>query len=621
VQSILQSLRSKLNAVNGLSFDIINDCNAALRTVETSLSMSEFLKLSKYRCIKLAKGQTNDMNLMPHYETINLYQSLDLPRSVLASLFPEHKVRLKKIAKEVCSHLITDRQWLQENLLCFGSNAAKYSPPGSRIEFTLSLCRESELRDFASSCEPILASNTDLDTKTLLLVECEDNGIGMSEEAMASLFAPFQQAQRLAGGTGLGLFSLSQRMEALSGYCGVRGRRDGGEGSLFWFAVPYRPDSNAALFLFEDNDAETVVTSTGTNTVTPLTATLKINTTVQSSFLPLGANVRTSTPTVSSSAAAPAVSTATATVTAGKHILPTLAIRRRSGALSPGSLRLKLQLIEEQQLLMQQQQQQQQSGSSLLSSTDSAASLGIASRAGAGAGAGLLPALSLLTTRLGASTLSTQNQTLFSTSLPKILASEPMLSSSVSASSLLPASRTFRVLLVEDTVCIRKVTTQLLRKGGFDVVTATNGVEALDVLSKEVFDVVLMDLHMPVMDGIEAVKRLRAREAAAALHRLTDTVPKVPTLDKAFNLDSSLNDDSDEKQKKEQEIYSGRSCADNSSSGTSSSDRQVVIALTANNTAGMEAEVKKVGFDYYLEKPISITKLQAALFSLCGSFH
>ena len=44
------------------------------------------------------------------------------------------------------------------------------------------------------------------------------------------------------GGTGLGLFSLRKRIEALGGNCGIKDRDDKGEGSCFWFSFPYRPD-------------------------------------------------------------------------------------------------------------------------------------------------------------------------------------------------------------------------------------------------------------------------------------------------------------------------------------------------------------------------------------------
>ena len=76
----------------------------------------------------------------------------------------------------------------------------------------------------------------------MLLVMVEDNGIGITEENQRKLFQPFKQAQRSAGGTGLGLFSLAKRIEALEGTCGVRDRADGRQGSVFWFTFPYRPD-------------------------------------------------------------------------------------------------------------------------------------------------------------------------------------------------------------------------------------------------------------------------------------------------------------------------------------------------------------------------------------------
>ena len=76
-----------------------------------------------------------------------------------------------------------------------------------------------------------------------LLFEVTDTGIGISDDKIKTLFAPFQQAQRFAGGTGLGLFSLARRVEAQHGRYGVRKRDDGTTGSVFWFMLPYVPDT------------------------------------------------------------------------------------------------------------------------------------------------------------------------------------------------------------------------------------------------------------------------------------------------------------------------------------------------------------------------------------------
>ena len=75
-----------------------------------------------------------------------------------------------------------------------------------------------------------------------LLIEVTDTGIGISDDKIKTLFAPFQQAQRFAGGTGLGLFSLARRVEAQNGACAVHKREDGTTGSVFWFMLPYVPD-------------------------------------------------------------------------------------------------------------------------------------------------------------------------------------------------------------------------------------------------------------------------------------------------------------------------------------------------------------------------------------------
>jgi CheY-like chemotaxis protein len=67
-----------------------------------------------------------------------------------------------------------------------------------------------------------------------------------------------------------------------------------------------------------------------------------------------------------------------------------------------------------------------------------------------------------------------------------------------------------RVLLVEDNLVNQLVAKELLFAMQAEVVVAENGQQAIDVLAQQSFDVVLMDIQMPIMDGLTATKKLRA---------------------------------------------------------------------------------------------------------------
>lgn len=69
---------------------------------------------------------------------------------------------------------------------------------------------------------------------------------------------------------------------------------------------------------------------------------------------------------------------------------------------------------------------------------------------------------------------------------------------------------TKKALIVDDSVTMRNMVTMALQEDGFEVVSAEDGVDALKKASGASFDVIITDINMPNMNGIELIKELRA---------------------------------------------------------------------------------------------------------------
>ncbi|MCP3874829.1 MAG: response regulator [Desulfobacteraceae bacterium] len=118
-----------------------------------------------------------------------------------------------------------------------------------------------------------------------------------------------------------------------------------------------------------------------------------------------------------------------------------------------------------------------------------------------------------------------------------------------------------KILLVEDNVVNQKVVSIMLKKMGHSITIGTNGQKALQLLEKERFDLILMDIQMPVMDGEEATKEIRLLEKNSKKH--------IP-----------------------------------------------IIALTANAMKGDKERFLKSGMDGYVSKPIQKENLLKAINSV-----
>ena len=76
---------------------------------------------------------------------------------------------------------------------------------------------------------------------------------------------------------------------------------------------------------------------------------------------------------------------------------------------------------------------------------------------------------------------------------------------------------TKRILVIEDHEDNRRILRDLLRKTGFEMIEAHDGEAAVEKVSSEQFDLILLDIQLPGIDGYEVARRIRANPANAAV--------------------------------------------------------------------------------------------------------
>jgi CheY-like chemotaxis protein len=105
-----------------------------------------------------------------------------------------------------------------------------------------------------------------------------------------------------------------------------------------------------------------------------------------------------------------------------------------------------------------------------------------------------------------------------------------------------PATSSLRILLAEDNAVNQKVALRLLDRLGYRADVASNGLEALEALARQPFDVVLMDVQMPELDGLDASRRIRERWPEETRPRIIAMTANAMPEDRAACIAAGMDD-------------------------------------------------------------------------------
>lgn len=386
--------------------------------------------------------------------------------SAKAFALPAHEKGLELICDidpKCPAYVVTDPVRLRQVLFNLLSNAVKFTSSG---EITLKLA--------VDAGEP----------GSLLHFSVTDTGLGVSRAKSALIFEPFSQADssttRRFGGTGLGLSISRQLVELMGGKIWLDSGRAGG--ASFHFTVPLRPGrAGASVPAFDGRQGGRVLLVDDNASVRDV----------------LARTLRTWRLDVTCAASAEAALQELEQAETGNGPGYTLLLLDSE---MPGVDGFELASLIEQRFGL---------GSSIVMMLNSDTCSFTAARC-----MELGVAVHLLKP-VGYTELLAAVRDLTAGKHPAAVRKMPPIGT-ITHQSLAVTPR--RVLLVEDNAVNRKVALAMLERGGHSVAVAENGKEAVRLAQTERFDLILMDIQMPEMDGLEATRVIRQREAETGSH-------------------------------------------------------------------------------------------------------
>jgi PAS domain S-box-containing protein len=507
-------IRTPMNGVIGMAGLLLQgELNPQQREfAETILASAETLLAIINDILDLSKIEAGKLT----FEVLDfdLVKTVEGTLDMLAQRAQDKGLELAgTVASEVPTRLRGDPGRLRQVLVNLVGNAIKFTEQG---EVVVRVCKESETR-----------------THALVRFYVQDTGIGISPEAQEKLFRAFSQADssttRRYGGTGLGLAIAKQLVTMMGGQIGMYSGP--GKGSTFWFTAQLEkqardlesPDSyrhvlyQLRVLVVDDNATNRQI--------------LRHQLTVWK-MLP-------------SSAAS------------GREALKMLRTAAME-ALPYDLALLDVQMPEMDGFTLAQSIKADPAIAStrLVVLTSMGQALSAQELRNAGIAAYLVKPVKqshlfdCLTNAIG--------QTATETFLVYPTSSQPV------STSPAPQRERPRILLAEDNIINQKVALGQLRKLGYAADTVANGLDVLAALQRLSYDIILMDCHMPKMDGYEATQAIRKKEGSLDQSRL----PKSPVH---------------------------------------------IIAITANAMQGDAEKCFAAGMNDYLSKPIGLLDLRVAL--------